>query len=551
MWLIFNGEIYNFKLIKNQLEKCGHQFYTESDTEVVIHAYEQWGLKAFKKFRGPFAFCLYDSTKEMLYLVRDRIGLKPLYYYFDGEMFIFGSEIKSLLCHEIKRELELKALNLYLSLKFVPFNITLFKKIYKVPSSSYLEFNLKERKIKIEKYHELEFCISTDKTESELAKELRNIVEESIKIRLISDVPLGAFLSGGIDSTSVVGIMSKFLIEPVKTFSVVFEKGIKVDESKYSRLVAEHFKTDHTEITLESSYYQVLPHLIWYLDDLIADPAIIPVHYMAKLAKKEISVALTGDGADEVFAGYSVYYNSNLSRLSNYMPNYFLKSFMSFYDYIPSFKIRMALSFFHDSKNENARYIRAILNIPDNEMSNVVSFQNYNVKDLIMSTFIENLNIVNQFTNWELNYQLPNYYNMKADKMSMSASLEARTPFLDQEIIKWASRIPPELKLKNNIEKYILRLAMKDIIPREILKRKKQGFGTPVSLWLKKGLKKISYDLFKNLEKRKNIINPEFIKKIRRNRSNRYFEMISWTLLSFELWYETFIEGNGLNPIKI
>ena len=278
IWIIFNGEIFNFKELKNQLEKKGHKFYTESDTEVIIHAYEEWGNNCVKKLRGQFAFCIYDSIKKILFLCRDHLGIKPLYYFFDGKRFIFGSEIKTLLCHDIKREVSRKALNLFFSLKYVPLNETLFKGIYKIPPASYLIFNLKDKTVQIKCYWDLNFQIDREKNTEELAKELRKLLEESIKIRLNSDVPLGVFLSGGIDSSAIVAIMSDLMEEPVRTFSIGFEEQAQVNETKYSRFVAEHFNTDHTEIFVyfpsHKETFLVFLHLVYVLFFLDNDPLV-------------------------------------------------------------------------------------------------------------------------------------------------------------------------------------------------------------------------------------------------------------------------------------
>ncbi len=551
IWIVFNGEIYNFKEIRVDLEGKGHTFYTKSDTEVIIHSYEEWGEDCVKKLRGQFAFCIFDLNKKILFLARDHMGLKPLYYYFDGNKFIFGSEIKSILAHNIERELNEKSFSLYISLRYIPFNLTLFKNILKVPPSSFLIFDLVSKHISIKSYWDINFNINRDKSVSYLANELKNLLEESIKIRLVSDVPLGAFLSGGIDSSSVVGIMSKLMDDPVKTFSIYFEEGAPINELKYSRLVSEYYETDHTEIVVKStSLCDLLPKLIWYHDDLVADAAFIPVYLMAKYAKEKMTVALTGDGADEVFAGYSIYYQADYLSFAKYIPKEVYNLLLKFYDFIPSQTLRMALAYASQSKNEVDKYMRNICE-PINELSRIIPSQTYNVPELIKKTFIETLDVINQFTRWDLKHQLPNQYNMKIDKMSMASSFEARIPFLDKEIVSWSASIPSDLKLRNNTEKYILRLAMKDILPREILQRKKLGFGTPINLWLKTGLKEISSQLLENLKRRKNIIQSKYVKGVKKNLLKKLFSSRAWNLIMFELWYETFIENDGLNPIKL
>jgi len=550
IWLIHNGEIYNFPELRKILEASGHQFYTNSDTEVIVHSYEEWREDCLKKLRGAFAFCIYDSRSQKVILARDPIGLKPLYYYFDGKKFIFSSEIKSILLHNIIKKINKRAFNLYLSLNYIPSNLTLFKNIFKVPPASYLIFNLENKTLNIKNYWKLKFRINKTKTKDVLARELRNLLEESIKIRLISEVPLGVFLSGGIDSSSLIAIMSKLIEHPIKTFSIGFEEGAPVNETKYAKFVSNYFNTDHTELTVKSTCYDILPKLIWYFDDLIADPAIIPVYFMAKLAKEKITVALTGDGADEILAGYAKNYWLYKKNYYRFIPKKLINIPLKFYNYLPSHKLQLALAALNSSILEEDRFFKPLLIVKDIEKSTIVPFKAENIQNLLNKTLIKDLDIINQYINYDLRYQLPNQYNMKTDKMSMAASLEPRVPYLDQRIINWSTTIPTELKLKNSTEKYILRLAMKDLLPPQILKRKKLGFGTPVNLWLKTGMKEISAEILDRLKKRKHLLKTTYIEKVKKNRFSVLHQYRIWNLLMFELWYETFIEGDGLKPIQ-
>lgn len=549
IWIVYNGEIYNFLELREKLEDDGHNFYSKSDTEVIIHAYEKWGFNCVKKLRGPFAFCIYDKKKKILFLARDHLGLKPLYYFFDGENFIFASEIKCILIHNIKRVLNKKSLNLYLSLRYVPFQFTLFEAIYKLNPSSYLIFNLKKKKITITKYWDFNFESNETKSIQQIIRELKILLEESVKLRLISDVPLGAFLSGGIDSSSVVGIMCKLMDKPVKTYSIGFEEGAPINETRYAKIVADYCNTEHTELLIKSDCYKVLPLLTWHLDDLIADPATIPYYYMAKMAKEKITVALTGDGADEIFGGYSVYYQPK-ANYSHFISKRALNSIMRLYNYIPSQTLKILFSYLNLSKTAYERFLRGLIFIPDEEKKEILPYNYEEIQGIVESKINNDMDIINQYINWDLKYQLPSQYNMKVDKMSMAASFESRVPFLDKNLIEWATGIPANLKLRRNIEKYILRIAMKDIIPKEILMRKKTGFNVPVNLWLKTGFKEFVNETLKRLEIRKNLIDSYYIQKIRKHQSKRIYEIRIWILLMFELWYETFIENEGLKPIK-
>ncbi|MHA1843776.1 MAG: asparagine synthase (glutamine-hydrolyzing) [Promethearchaeota archaeon] len=551
IWIVFDGEIYNFLDLKKILIDKGHSFYTSSDTEVIIHSYEEWGYDCVKKFRGPFAFCIYDSRKNLLFLARDHMGLKPLYYYFDGEVFIFSSELKAIFCHDIKKELDKEALNFYLSLRYIPFDCTLIKGIKKIPPSHFMVFNLKLQTISLNKYWNINFNVNTTHSPSQLALELRNLLEESVKLRLISDAPLGAFLSGGIDSSSIVALMSNLLDQPVKTFSMGFEEGAPINETHYSKFVAEYYNIDHEEILVKSPDISLISKVVWHLDDLVSDAAAIPVYLMAQNARKRmIVVALTGDGADEVFAGYSVYYIRKNRKILNYVPKPLLNVFSRCTDLIPSFNLKILNSYLSTSTSDLDHFLREIIYITDEEKQLALPFKFNNVREIVKSKINKNLDFITQTLIWDQIYQLPNQYNMKIDKMTMAASLEARVPFLDWKIINWASQIPSHLKINKSIEKYILRLAMKDILPSTILKRKKMGFSTPVNFWLKTGLKDLSNEIFKRLSKRTNIIKYKYIKIINKNREKLFHVNRAWNLLMFELWYETFMESDGLHPIN-
>lgn len=551
IWIVYNGEIYNYIQLREVLTEKGHNFYTSSDTEVIIHAYEEWGIECVRKFRGPFTFCIYDTIKKKLFLARDHIGLKPLYYYINDGILIFASEIKAILYHEIIKELDRKALNLYLSLRYTPFDLTLIKKIKKIPSSHYMIYDLESNNYTIKKYWDINFEIRTEKPLSLLALELRNLLEESVNIRLISDVPLGAFLSGGIDSSSIVALMSNLKKDPVKTFSIGFGEGASINETKYSRFVAEYYNTDHKEIIVKSPDISLISKIVWHLDDLISDAASIPVYLMANHARERMTVALTGDGADEVFSGYSIYYLGQKKSYMNYFPNSVFNVISNISRALPSFRFKILTSYINSLSTETDRFLREIIYITDEEKSLLFYYNPERVKEILKEKIDSNLDIINQAISWDLRYQLPSQYNMKIDKMTMAASLEARVPFLDREIITWASHIPSNYKFNNSIEKYILRLAVKDLLPSRILKRKKLGFSTPVNYWLKTGFKEYSDEILDSLAKREKIIKSKYVKFIKKNKEKLFFVNRAWNLIMFELWYETFIESDGLSPLNI
>jgi len=549
--LVCDGEIYNFLELKTDLEKKGHNFNTDISSEIIIHAYEEWGEECFDKLRGVFSLCLYDSRKHLLILARDHIGIRTLYYFFDGEIFIFGSEIKCLFHHNIKREIYKEGFSQYLSLRYVPFDKTLFKGIKRVPNSSYLKFDLRTKQLEIKRYWDFIINVNKEKSEAQFIQELKNLIINSVKVRLVKDMPIGAFLSGGIDSSLVVGVLSSLIDKPIKTFSVRFEEGAPVNETKLAQIVAERNGTDHTELLIKSDIVDVIPNISWYNDDLFADAAIIPLYLMGKQAKEHLNLVFTGDGADEVFAGYSVYYRGQYIKYPKFLPRTVINLSKKFNNYIPFQRFRMGINYLDSTKSLHDQYMRGIFTISDLEKNNVIPYKAQKVEPLIRKTFQKDLAVVNQFTKWDLKYQLPSQYNVKADRALSAASLTGRIPLLDRDIVAWSLTIPSNLKLKGNIEKYILRMAMKDYVPSEIIKRKKLGFSTPINLWLNKGLREISGELLDRLSKRSKLIKPKYVKTVKKRRLNRLFESQAWNLIMFELWYETFIENDGLNPINL
>jgi len=549
IWIVFNGVIYNYKELKEILQELGHEFYTQSDTEVIIHSYEQWGYEFLQKLRGPFSFCIYDSLKGIFFLARDHLGLKPLYYFFKKGKFIFSSEIKGILLHEVHRKLDINALNLYLSFSYVPSDLTLFENIFKLPPSSYLIFDLKKKEIEIKNYWNLITSINTYKKKEILAAELRSLLENSVKIRLMSDVDLGAYLSGGIDSSSIVALMSKFMDNPVKTFSVKFESEATNNESKYARIIADKFNTEHEELLIKSDCYTIIPEIIWHHDDLIADPASIPIYYLSEFAKEKIKVALIGDGSDEIFAGYSEYnWLSHRKRFLRYIPHVNLNYFLKCCQKIPSFKLQTLLSTFNSFHLEERRFLAPLLYIKDSEKIIKIGDQHEGIDYDV----INQGDLITKYSLFDLKYQLPNQYNMKTDKMNMANSIEARTPFLDQELVEWALSIPSDLKLKNNNEKFVLKLAMKEYLPKIILKRKKTGFNTPIDFWLKTGMYEITDLLLDRLSKRSDLFDAYYIEKLKKNKTSSFFSQKIWLFLLFEVWFETFIERDEfMSPASI
>jgi len=460
--VILNGEIYNFKELRKNLQKKGHRFYTKTDTEVIVYLYEEHGDDCVTHLRGMFAFALWDKNKQRLLVARDRLGQKPLYYTLVGDTLFFGSEIKQLLlADKIERKVNFEALNAYLSVGYVPGENTLFQNILRLSPGHYM--TVENGQVRIHKYWDVSYANRLDSIkESEIIERLDELIRESIRLRLISDVPLGAFLSGGIDSSTLVGYMSQLSNSSTKTFSVGFPVE-KFNEISFARIASNHFQTDHYEYTMEKLSTDLLEKLVWHHDEPLGDSSCLPMYFVSRLARQHVTVALSGEGADEIFAGYHHY---PLEKMGQY------------YDLLP------------------------------NSIKNAV----YALSKNILTT----------------------------------ESLEARSPFLDHKLIEFVAQIPPGFKLRGKVSKYILKETVKDLVPSEIVFRRKHGFNVPIQTWLSGWLKDYAREfLSEKFIKRQGIFNPEYIHIIwdlMEKKVYNYDRRI-WLLLMFQIWYGIFIEG--------
>lgn len=554
--IVYNGEVYNFQEIKSDLEEKGHKFKTHSDTEAIIHAYEEYGEDCLKYFNGMFAFAIWDSRTQALFLARDRFGKKPLYYALFDNQFIFGSELKAILKHpSVRREIDMAALGKYLAYEYVPSPYSIFKGIKKLEAGSRLF--LKEGKIRTDYYWDLTFKREYPFNLKDAEERLGKLFKESVRKRLISDVPLGVFLSGGIDSSSVVYMMAE-LMDPgkIKTFSVGFDEK-SFDESTDARRVADFFGTDHHEQILKpDTMLDVLPDILELLDEPFADSSIIPTYLVSKFTRQHVKVALGGDGGDELFLGYPSFLAHQLNSYMDILPRP-LKS--------ASLKILAKLapvSYDYMSLNFKAgRFLRG-LDFPDEVRHQVWvgSFTPPEQKKLFLA-------------NSDIDYDIDNIYNptkrlfqkaeglspmdraiyiyvktymtddilAKVDRASMSCSLEARAPFLDTEFAEFAASIPPQFKLKAFKTKWILKKMLKNKLPCETLRKRKQGFAVPVAKWLKGDLRHLLLEAFdKKKIEREGIFNYNYIKGLVQgflgNKSDTRKEI--WALFMFEMWYD-------------
>ncbi|MBN2421621.1 asparagine synthase (glutamine-hydrolyzing) [Candidatus Woesearchaeota archaeon] len=546
LWINYNGETYNYNELKAALKKK-HKFISRTDTEVILHLYEELQEKCLDLLNGMFAIAIWDDDKKELFIARDRYGIKPLYYYWDKTKFIFASEIKAILETGINREIDLEALNNYFTYKFSLGPKTLFKNIYKLQPGHFLK--LKNNKLIIKQWYDLNYN-PLKKSKDYFVKKIQHELDLSVKRRLISDVPIGAFLSGGIDSSAVVATMSKFSQEPVQTFSVGFEEA-SYNELPFARKISERYETDHHEIIMDFNHIrELLPKITWHLDEPFGDFACIPTHMVSEFARKKVTVALSGDGGDESFIGYRQALFQHHGRFYSKLPGVIKNSILN-----------LSKNFLNKTGNE----LRALKNYSinndalrslswnmfiDNDLKKKI--YSYKLKDYIGSEKnildrynpkIKNYAELNKNLYTEIKTWLPDDALFKVDKMSMMNSLEARVPFLDHNITELAAGIPVKHKVNGFETKHILKLAMKDRLPKEIIYRKKHGFNLPTGEWFRKELREFTEEIIFDREL-KPLLNLKSVSKLFNEHLNKredYRYQLN-TLLSFGLWYKIYIK---------
>jgi asparagine synthase (glutamine-hydrolysing) len=561
IWIVYNGEIYNFPELREDLIKKGHLFRSRSDTETVLHLYEEFGVECLKYLRGMFAFAIWDETDQSLFLVRDRIGKKPLYYWHSSGTFSFASEIKSILQDStFERIPDLTAIHHYLTYQDVPSPWTAFKNIKKLPPAHYLI--LKNGKVTIKRYWKLSYLPKHTMTEDDLKKEILERLKEAVRMRLISDVPLGAFLSGGIDSSAVVAMMSEVMNKPVKTFSIGFKEDA-YNELNYAGIVAEKFQTDHTEFVIEPKAIDIIDKLIWHYNEPFADSSAIPTYYVSKLAREHVTVILNGDGGDENFAGYGRYIANEISMwMHRVFPSSFAKLLVPFISLIPHGKTpnnffwrlkRFLGEYIKSPEMRNAHWLCHFTSDMKRELYTDDFFRDVSPTDsfdLILDKYreAEASSFLDKTLYADVMMYLPDDLLVKVDVASMANSLEARSPFLDHEFMEFAAKIPSALKLRGKTTKFILKEALKGILPDKVLFREKMGFGVPLDYWFRNELKDMVYDVL--LDKKtmsRGYFKKEAVGKILdEHLSNRWnWHNHIWNLLMLELWHRMFIDARS------
>lgn len=558
-WIVFNGEIYNYRSLREQLEKLGHAFYTNSDTEAIILAYEQYGTDCPKHLRGMFAFAIWDERTQELFLARDRVGKKPLLYSLAGGQLIFGSEFSALLKHpDISREIAPEALHYYLSFMCVPAPLTAYRAIKKLEPGHSLRFT-RAGEIKIERYWQPDFSQKLKLSEEEAGERAIEILRDAVRVRLMSEVPLGAFLSGGVDSSAVVALMSEASSEPVKTFSIGFEEQ-DFSELHHARRVAEHVGADHHEFIVRPDAMEVLPLLVEHYGEPYADSSAIPTYYVSRETRQHVTVALNGDGGDECFAGYERYAAMRLAERYRKLPAPLREGVIKqAVNLLPSSELRRS------RVRSVKRFLDAASLPPVERYLRWVSVLDRAAKDELytdefrlgmkehdpaswLSPWFAQANgagVVDASLLTDTMTYLPNDLLVKVDIASMAVSLEARSPFLDHHVIEFAASLPEKLKLRGLTTKYLLKRVLKKLVPVENLNRPKMGFGVPIGYWFRGQMKKfLGETLLSEKALKRGFFKREEVKRMfeLHTRGERDYSHQLWTLLMLELWFNRFID---------
>jgi asparagine synthase (glutamine-hydrolysing) len=554
---VLNGEIYNYRELRDELESRGHALATESDTEVIVHLYEDYGEGCPHRLRGMFGFAVWDSRQRRLFVARDRLGIKPLYFTHVGGALIFASEIKAILQHpSVRVELNVEALNNYLSLKYVPAPQTIFKGISALPPGCTLTCD--SNGIKIRPYWDLSFANHGNGhvREEVYAEQLEALLRECVKQHLMSDVPFGAFLSGGVDSSTIVALMSQFMSEPVKTYSVGFEgDGEAFSELPFARMVAKKFQTDHREVIIRPSHLSELAEkIVWHLDQPLAEQATVANYMVAELAARDVKMVLTGEGGDELFAGYARYSGERFSPLFRAIPQPVKSLALSLCSHLPGLRRQKLALFALSQPDEISRFVNwfPLFNSETKQSllsSDLKKSLSDHGTDYVFAEHLSRTDAVeplNRMLYVDTKLWLVDLLLARGDKMSMAVSLEARVPLLDHKLVEFAATLPQNLKLRKFTRKYLLKKVTKAWLPPEILIRKKQGFPMPTSQWLRKEARTFMRDVLSaSALRRRGLFHPQFVEKLMSEHERGFADHgpLLWGLMNVELWQRIFMDS--------
>lgn len=563
IWLVYNGEIYNYRQLAKELRRRGHTLHTASDTEVIVHLYEDLGEGCVHPLNGIFAFALWDAPKHRLVLARDRLGVKPLFYAANAHCLVFGSEIKAIIQDpQINRQLDLQALSDFLSFNYVPTPRTILAGIKALLPGHMLV--CEEDKIQLTRYWDVSFSEvqSQYRSEEEYIGGLRHEISRAVKMQMVSDVPVGAFLSGGVDSSTIVTLMAQAADRQIKTFSVGFEQK-SYDELPHARLASNHFGTDHYEVTCTPHRFgEVLRDIVWHADSLLADMSLLPVYLVSQLASQHLKVILSGDGSDELFAGYSTYLADRLAKLYHRLPVRLKDELLPWaIARLPSSDKKMNFQFKAERfvrgaslPSEEAhcswRYIFSpeekgmlLSNEVKQEISDHDSFTAYGHAYATAGTWDE----LSRHQYADMKIWLVDSILAKVDYMSMAHSLEVRVPFLDHKVVEYAAAVPPSLRLKGRIDKYILRRAVKNLLPQQIVNRRKAGFQIPIDTWFRNELATMVRDtLTERATCDLGVFDWTFVDRLVSShlsaQSNHGLKLLG--LITFYTWYDLFLRSD-------
>lgn len=559
--ITYNGEVYNFPALKAELETAGYTFHSYTDTEVILALYAKYGKACVNHLRGMFAFAIYDQEKQQLFCARDRLGKKPFKYYFNGNVFLFASELKAILTQsEYRREIDYTAIHHYLTLQYVPAPLTGFKHIYKLAPGHSLTLDIPTRKIHKEQYWKLSFEPKLEMSEDEWRQRILEKLRESVRLRLISDVPIGAFLSGGLDSSAIVALMSE-TTSRVKTFSIGFNESTH-NELPYAKEVAQHFGTQHTEFVVAPKAAEVLPSLVDHFEEPFADSSALPTYYLSKLTRQQVTVALNGDGGDENFAGYPRYSVQKFAL--------WYERFLPLHTHLISPAISASAHLLHtpllekakrfsqalplDYTHRYAAYIGYFLQAQKQTLYTDEFFEACKTsptEDLLSQAFARShaSDKIDQTLFTDITTYLPDDLLVKMDIATMAVGLEGRSPLLDHEFMELTARLPSSYKLRGFLQrKYIFRRALTGLLPNSVIERSKQGFSPPLAAWLRGELKELLYDtLLSSKAASRSFLKTSSVQALADAHTSRASDnsKFLWVLLMLELWLQRFFPAQS------
>lgn len=568
IWIVFNGEIYNFEQLRDDLLARGHVFRTRTDTEVIVHLYEEFGPACVERLRGMFGFAIWDERCRSLMLARDRIGIKPVYYAIGADSVVFGSEIKAILADpEITARVRPEVVDRFLTFFYVPGDDTLFENVFKLKPGSYMI--VREGKTEIHQYWDLAFN-PTPRTDSEAEKELLELLDESVRLHMISDVPVGVLLSGGVDSTAILSSASSAADRTLGSFTLGFGSADIPDERPYARIAAQRYGTNHHEMTISASDFRdFLPHYAWHMEEPVCEAPAIALYYITKLAKNSVKVLLSGEGGDEAFAGYQTYrgvlwlerlkkvigpFKGQVSRAAS-ITNRFLKN-PRVAKYAPLLAQPFDDYFYSRSSGPDSFFNRNLGTLYSGDFADLSdkAFATRPMRDIVASS--RDFGLVNRMLYIDSKTSLPDDLLLKADKMTMANSIELRVPFLDHKLLEFAASLQEDQKVRGLTTKYIVKQALSNRIPEPILKRPKAGFPVPFNAWLRTDLKQFVHEvLLDRTTTERGYFNTSCIEDLlRENANSGSFSREILSLLTLELWHRAFLssyEAITSEPVQI